>query len=93
MNAPTASKSSGEWLAEILPAWRRTLPPRLRARDIDGFLRREAGAIEAAVRSAVTLRRMLDGVAPDTAADFDAYAEIVAHELSLIHISEPTRPY
>ena len=57
--------------------------PRLRARDIDGFLRREAGAIEAAVRSAVTLRRMLDGVAPDTAADFDAYAEIVAHERPL----------
>ena len=83
MNAPTASKSSGEWLAEILPEWRRTLPPRLRARDIDGFLRREADAIEAAVRSAVTLRRMLDGVAPDTATDFDAYAEIVAHERPL----------
>ena len=80
MNSPTASKSSGELLAEILPGWRSTLPPRLRVMDIDGFLRREASAIEAAVGSAVTLRRMLDGVAPDTAADFDAFVEIVAHE-------------
>lgn len=80
MNSPTASKSSVELLAQILPKWRSTLPPRLWAMDIDGFLRREAGAIEAAVQSAVTLRRMLDGVVPDTAADFDAYAEIVAHE-------------
>jgi len=76
VNSPTATRS----LAEILPEWRRALPPRLRAMDIDGFLRRQADAIEAAVKSAVTLRRMLDGVAPDTAADFDAYAEIVAHE-------------
>ena len=77
---PTSSKSSEELLADILPKWRSTLPPRLRAMDIDGFLRREAATIEVAVRSAVTLRRMLEGVAPDTAADFTAYAEIVAHE-------------
>lgn len=76
---PTSS-SSEELLAEILPKWRTTLPPRLRAMDIDGFLRRQASAVEAAVRSAVTLRGMLVGVAPDTAADFAAYSEIVAHE-------------
>jgi hypothetical protein len=79
-HAPTSSKSSEELLAAILPEWRRTLPPRLRAMDVDGFLRREAGAIKVVLRSAVTLRRMLDGVAPDTAADFTAYAEIVANE-------------
>lgn len=77
---PTSSKSNEELLAEILTQWRRALSPRLRAMDVDGFLRREAGAIEAAVRSAITLRQMLDGVPPDTAADFAAYAEIVAHE-------------
>ena len=83
MNSPAAWKSSGELLAEILPRWRGALPPRLQARDIDGFLRRKAGAIEAAVQSAVTLRRMLDGAVPDTTADFAAYAEIVAHERPL----------
>lgn len=75
-----SSKSNEELLAEILPQWRSRLPTRLRAMDIDGFLRHEAGAIDAAVRSAITLRQMLDGVPPDTAADFAAYAEIVAHE-------------
>jgi hypothetical protein len=83
VNSPAASKSSGELLAEILPRWRGALPSRMRTRDIDGFLRRKAGAIEAAVQSAVNLRRMLDGAVPDTAADFAAYAEIVAHERPL----------
>ena len=77
---PTSSKSSEELLADTLPRWPGTLPPRLRAMDIAAFLRRDAATIEVAVRSAVTLRRMLEGVAPDTAADFTAYAEIVAHE-------------
>ncbi len=79
MNSPT-TRSPAELLADILPEWRKALPPRLRAMDIEGFLRRNADAVDAAVHSAMTLRRMLDGVAPDSSADFDAYAEIVAHE-------------
>lgn len=72
--------TAAEFLADFLPRWQATRPPRYTPDIIAGFLRRQRGVLEVLVQRALARCRAERGELPDTIAEFAAYDDVVERE-------------